>query len=890
MVLKNRLQQSSASDRGVKKRDRDFWILAGLWLISAMVDRLWIALDRAIPAWDQTHHLTGSLNYLNAFQHAQWESGDWWQGLLMLSSKNPPLAYIGTALLQQIFGRGPDQALLLMLPCTAILLVATYGLGKHLFNRQVGLFAAIFCLLMPELYRWRIQYLLDYPVTAIAVASFWFLTLWRDERSAWRQWLWGLAFGFCFACALLIKQGVLFSFVVPLLWLGGKSLWKRTWGRSVQLAIALLFSFALCFPWYGTNWIYFIGNFSVAMLGAVEREGDPALNTLDAWIYYLEGLPNYVSFPLLLVGIAGFLLFAVRWMILRTARPAQPYRPNFLMNPRLGWLALFLLSTYFIYAAIPNKDSRYMMPALPAAGIVLAYGLTLFPKRWASVRWGTVGVAAILTILHLFPVGGEWGTVARQALSSNSPSFPYRGPTLPHTEIVEEIRRTTPQLQATVGVLADSPEFNHNNFNYYGALADFQVYGREVGFRRRNVERDVRSIDWLIARTDNQWIPDGARGLTVARIKNSPEFQLHKTWPMPDRTLLELYHRQPAPIQVQPIPQALDRVQLDGAIAPAVAPPGQPLPVTYEWSGPWEQLRSGLVLLTWKLENSEFGVRSTPFQRPATEFGIKGIGNGQEAKEPSSMLNAQCSMLNETWFHDRAIASGLLHSGRLSPQERQGSFQVREQTAMLPPATLTPGIYTLEATYLNRETGESYAIASPPIRLKIDPKAPPTPAPEVDLVTQLRNLAAQLPQGRPALDPIFDEIGRINQYDPTQDYAKQAELAAAERLQQDPRDLESAYLLALANGLQEDAEGAIAALEQVAQLDPQNPYAHAYLAVVYLYRWQPKAAETALQPALDLNPDLLELQALHGVAALMQGHWIQAWQILTPLLGHFSHQ
>jgi tetratricopeptide (TPR) repeat protein len=226
---------------------------------------------------------------------------------------------------------------------------------------------------------------------------------------------------------------------------------------------------------------------------------------------------------------------------------------------------------------------------------------------------------------------------------------------------------------------------------------------------------------------------------------------------------------------------------------------------------------------------------------------------------------------------------GELYSGRSNPEQSQASFRVTEQIAMLPPADIAPGTYTLEATYLNRETGENYPITVPAVTLNIATNTPALPAPELDLVTQLRTLATSLPKGREALDPIFDEIGRINQYDPVQDYTKQAELALAYRLQQEPQNRDLAYALAFSRVLQEDTKGAIAALKQVVQLDSQNPFAHAYLAFVYLYEWRGKAAQEALKPALALNPNIPEIQALSGAAALLQGNIFKAWSVLQKL-------
>jgi cytochrome c-type biogenesis protein CcmH/NrfG len=144
-------------------------------------------------------------------------------------------------------------------------------------------------------------------------------------------------------------------------------------------------------------------------------------------------------------------------------------------------------------------------------------------------------------------------------------------------------------------------------------------------------------------------------------------------------------------------------------------------------------------------------------------------------------------------------------------------------------------------------------------------------------------MAVNLPNGLTSLEPIFEQIGRINQYDPTQDYTLQAEQALEYRLKQEPKNLEFAYALAFSRVLQQNVKSAIAALEKVTQLDSQNPYAYGYLAFVQLYGWHPKAAQTALKPALALNPNLPEIRVLNGLAALMQGNLIQAGQDLQFL-------
>ena len=67
------------------------------------------------------------------------------------------------------------------------------------------------------------------------------------------------------------------------------------------------------------------------------------------------------------------------------------------------------------------------------------------------------------------------------------------------------------------------------------------------------------------------------------------------------------------------------------------------------------------------------------------------------------------------------------------------------------------------------------------------------------------------------------------------------------------------------------------------QLDAQNPYAHAYLTFLYLYQWRGRDAQNAIAPAVQLNPNIPEVQALSGAAALMQGNVVKAWQVLKKL-------
>ena len=887
-------------------RLQHYRILFGIWLLGVAIDRLWFALDRAVPTWDDADYLTGSMNYWQALQHPHWFSGQWWTQMWLLSSKIPPLTYISTTPFLDRFGTGVDGATLVNLLFSAVLLSSVCALGMHLFDRRVGLWAAGLCVLLPGLYRVRLDFLLDYPLAAIVTLTFWCLTMWRHSHfsvshhrvppspphrvipipippsphlpilianSEWeaqnleteemeveedaktrrkrkrenftflifnfsfspeaRTWGWTIALGISLGLAMMVKQTSVLFLLVPLMWVAGETLWQKRWGRLFQLACAGLISMPIWGGWYRTNWLLVLTSSKRATVDSAIAEGDPSLKSLDAWTYYLERLPDLISSPVLWVSLAGLVLSGVAFW--RGKKNRLPHREN-----AFQWLVIFWIGAYLLCSVNVNKDLRYFIPALPVTALVLAYGLCGVQRR---LRWATLAIAALLGAINLFPF------LPLQSLA-RTPHPVYMGDEWPHRQVIEEIARTEPYVRSTLGVLPSTPQINQHNFNYYGTLADFQVYGRQVGVRSSQVLQDARSLSWFLTKTGDPGSVPASYPEMVKAIEQNPEFELHRRWTLPDDTELNLWHRRTPPIQVMKTGfRAGNEVRLDRVEVPSLVPSGSPVPVTYHWSGSWDALQSGIVLLTWK--NTDPNLPGTPETLPETQ-----------------------------WLHDRAIIQNP-RSQTIPPSARHSLFTVTEATAMLLPQGILPGTYTLEATYLNPETGETYAIASPQASVKIDPTAAPVLAPELDWVTQLRQMGQMLPQGIPALDPVFAEVGRINQYDPIQAYLEQGAIALEYRLQHEPENpqrREWAYSVGLARVLQKRVDRAITAFERVVALDGDSSYAYAYLAFVNLYDFRPGAARRAIDSAIAIAPDLPEFKLLRGAAALMQGNLVQAWR------------
>ena len=811
-------------------------IVVIIWLLGAVCDRIWYSLDNSVPTWDRADYLNGVLNYHNALQNPQWLNSEWWRSFWLLSNKIPPLHYLVTTPFINWFGMGEDAAALVMLLYSALLLIAVYGMGVSLFSRRIGIYAAILCQLLPGLYYYRLEFLLDYPLTAVTVFSFWLLTLWKLKPNS--SWLLTVAFGASLGLAILLKQTALFFLFIPLMWLFISCCKNRHWLKISQLIISISISIAICYPWYRTNWLLILTSGKRATVDSAIIEGDPALDTLDAWLYYFKTLPFLLSWHLLLVPIIGILLYAI----------AKIFKFNFYTVSSLSikdkhsirWLLIYLVGGYLLSSFNINKDARYILPLLPIIALLLAVGLQAYSRKWRKyIEYFTLALAIILMLLNIFPLPGSTITTV---LSPRVQHYPYTGQSYPHQEVIREITDTDFYLRTTLGVLPSTPAINQHNFSFYGGWHNFQVVGRQVGIKENEVLADARSLKWFITKTGDPGSVPSAQKTIDKLITESPNFELHKSWQLPDNSELKLYRARQPNVEVSIISQEpyTEGIQLGAIELPQTAPMGKPVPVTYKWLGNGTQLARGIVLLTWQSNNN-----------------------------------------NSYWLHDRAIGMGMLAESIKSPHHNY-TFQVTERTAMLVPENITPGQYKLQATYLDRQTKESYNIPIPETTITIDANAPSPNAPELDLVTQLRTIAPTMATGIDALEPIFAQTARINQYDGKQDYLKQTELALTHRLQEQSteRQIDWNYAIALSQVLQQDVKGAISTWQTLTQLAPNNPYNYAYLGFVYLYDWQPKPAIIALNKAAKIDPDIPEVKTLQGVAALMQGNLIKAWKLL----------
>ncbi len=798
------------------KIPKDYIILLTIWLISLVIDRTWFFLDESIPSYDQSAHLTGALHHYRIFQNWNILSGDWWLSLWQLTpSYRAPFVYICTVPFLVLFGKGYDQASLVNLLYTAIILFSVYHLGNYLFpNRKIGITASIFCLLFPILGIMRTDYLLDYGLTAIVIATFMVLTIWKDSYTVFLSWILTFLLGIGIGLIMLAKPtGFIFIFI-PSIWTLIIFVRKRKFIKLIQTGLSLILAWLICGSWYSLNWLTIITS-ALNANNVGKGEGDPPATTIAGWLYYPQIIPESVGFPILFVSIGIFLVYLFKHNF------SQEIIKNNFSKSALNWLFIFLISSYVICSLGTNKDIRFILPCFPVISLILAYFFNLIENIWFNkLRLATFIVSGIVLLNNLFPLPliQAWG--GRHLPNNDGKQYPL-------TELMERINQTTPYLRSTLGVIpVSTPQVNEFTLDYFGTLADFRVYGRKLTMKLSQVDQDLQYLSWYVTK-DNEPDEPGEKGETKRKLKSlveaSPDLKLQGDWVLPHGDKLRLYHRKKPHIVVEKLNNDHESVTLEKVTIANQVLIDKNNAVTYKITGSWDELQNGLLLLKWQ--------------------------NGQSA-----------------WYHDHAIALGNLYCGmKCHPQ---GSFRVIENLATFVPKTLPLGKYQLSALYLNRISGKITPLNTSNLTVNVTGSGRIEKTPPLDLVSRMSQLAVDLRTGK--LDNIFVQIDNFNQYDPTQDYLKQIEFAANYYLQNEPNNLNWRYTLVLSQLLQRKAPALIQNLTELTKYDAQNPYTWVYLAFVYLYDFQPRQAEQKLIIAERLKPDIPELKTLKTVTNIMK--------------------
>lgn len=498
--------------------------------MATAADRLWLALDRRLPSWDQADYLNSALDHgraLGLIPPGRWEG---WLALLDLSPKIPPLASLVNGSVMAIAGDQPDQASWALAVWQALLLVVVAAWGRQLLGRGFGLLCATLVVMVPALVHLRVDFTLDLPLAASACLALWLLGRWQAPAPAGGGWGQLLAAALAMAAALLVKQSALLLLAGPVLWAAVGGLRRRQ--RRLQVGLGVLLVAALLLPWLQHNWITTLGGTNRAVLESAAAEGDPAPLSWASLSWYGRRLPAQLGWvlplPLLPLALVRGLQALERWR-----RGEGSGRGQLRISPGWAWLLGCALSGWLFTTLSPNKDPRYITPVLPLLGILLARAWWEV-GWWIRRRWGRSRAWALL-LAGLAAAIGQAVALAVPQIQRGEPAPVGRA-----TALLRELVREAP---TTLLVVPGNPELNEQTITTFGRLAGGRIEGRRLGRARHEHRLVLERSRWILLATGDQGTDRPFSRELSHRVRSDGRFERVAAWPWSDGREVELWRR-----------------------------------------------------------------------------------------------------------------------------------------------------------------------------------------------------------------------------------------------------------------------------------------------------------------------------------------------------------
>lgn len=348
---------------GVDKQLLPWAILPVLTFVGfTWVTVIWLALDRAPLFYDPVAHVSWAQSFLD----------DPIKYLTVEASKWPPMVHmvLGSGLLLTAYNLDVTIAVV-NLSFFAILLTSTFAIGAELWSRRVGATAAVLLALYPATFVHLRFPMLDLPLTAMVAASLFALIKTRSFQD--RRW--SVAFGVLVGLVALTKQSFAFPLALPVLYAIVTA--PRRKETVVNVGLVALPAAVIAAPWYAPRLDWFLGPLAPwgeVQIAVANSQGHPETFTPFGLLYYLVGTWHQTS-----------LVFALLWVLML---------PLFLRSERKELAILWWAGTIGLAYLLLAKDSRYLMPALPAIALMTASGLCRM--RWSNMVWLAVIAFGVL--------------------------------------------------------------------------------------------------------------------------------------------------------------------------------------------------------------------------------------------------------------------------------------------------------------------------------------------------------------------------------------------------------------------------------------------------------------------------------------------------------------
>lgn len=353
-------------------------VLSLLIVVSGLGIYRWHQIDTLPPHQDEARHLRASLHYLDDLRRPFKER------ISLISFRRfetyPPLVYIVTIPFYLAGGTDKDVAGLVNIAFMAVIILSVYGIGRRLYTETVGLTATVITSCYPIIVGLSRLYVLEIPETAMVC-----LAIYAAIRTeGFRRTSWSFSLGIIFGLGMLVKWHFFIFCAAPVLYIflspGAKLLlYSPLRRRLCNLGCCAGAVAVLAVPWYAHNFsgaaVFVARNLTREFWGTA-----PPVFSVNGFLFYPYALADTMLLaPMTVIFIAGLAIIICR-------RKVSPL------------LILWFLVPLIIVTLVKQKIPRYFTPALPAAALITAAGLSLIKR--SVLRRAVIGMAFAIGALN----------------------------------------------------------------------------------------------------------------------------------------------------------------------------------------------------------------------------------------------------------------------------------------------------------------------------------------------------------------------------------------------------------------------------------------------------------------------------------------------------------
>ncbi|MGB3904495.1 MAG: glycosyltransferase family 39 protein [Anaerolineae bacterium] len=596
------------------------WTVLALGLlivIQIAISWLWLSTNVVVLGWDRPRHLIESLVYSDLLKQADFRS---LFRAITYSGYYPPLFHLSVVGFYRLFGPSMDVAAAVNFVHLIVLLISSYGIGREIGGRGVGILAAFITSSLPMVFAMSRYTYIEFALTAMVTLSIWLLLLSRGFTSKRYSLLFGLSVGLGLLTKWTFSLFVFPALTIVLLRAGSLSglrkgvrsfsLEKRWLAVSVGVGLILTLSWylpnvqrvselslnSLLVPasWFLLGGMIYVtkeasergGNLAGALFVAAVVAGSWYLTRIDfvdhafliawgrperhtwAFEYYWDRLVSeHFSLPYMILLIAA----GVGLLVIRGKALAKSAYWRGAWRSDLFLLAVWIVVPYLVFSFRPSsRHSRFITPILPAAAVIMAYGLS--KVRFHAARMLAIAAVVLFGSLQCLALSFDGLGWVRHAAVVELPAvgqvdflahnvqnqLPSSGPTdrgfwiVP--AVLEYVATHGEEAEPVeLGLLTNTQQLNEQHFQYI-IYTDYQgqIRTRELALNLPNqrVYPQLNEVDYLLLMSDHpahRIHPDSLRIVETILNDPPPEFQeafrLIQSYPLPDGRVAYLYER-----------------------------------------------------------------------------------------------------------------------------------------------------------------------------------------------------------------------------------------------------------------------------------------------------------------------------------------------------------